>query len=46
MVQQKVDDMENHIHVVFKAISYNGKSEGASSEEKMRNIAQTLQKYK
>jgi t-SNARE complex subunit (syntaxin) len=46
MVQQKVDEMENQIHVVFQAISDNAESEGASLEEKMRKIAQNLQQYK
>jgi len=46
MVYQKVDEMENQIHVVFQSISDNAKSEGASLEENMRNIAQNLQQYK
>jgi hypothetical protein len=45
-VQQKLDEMENQIHVVFQAISDNAESEEASSEEKMRKIAQMLQQYK
>jgi hypothetical protein len=46
MAQKKVDEMENQIHVVFKAIIDSVESEGASSEEKMRNIVHTLQQYK
>jgi hypothetical protein len=45
-VQQEVDEMKNQIHIVFQAISDNAESEGASSEEKMIKIVQTLKQYK
>jgi peptidoglycan hydrolase CwlO-like protein len=45
-VQQKVDEMENQINIVFQAISDDTTSEEASSEEKITKIAQTLQQYK
>jgi hypothetical protein len=41
-----VDEMQTHINAVFQAISEDTISEEASSEEKITNIAQTLQQYK
>jgi hypothetical protein len=38
--------MEKHIGTVFQTIPDNAESEGVSSEEKMRKIAQALEQYK
>jgi len=44
--QQKLDEMEKHINVVFQAILDSTESEEESSEEKIRKITQTMEKYK
>jgi RNase H-fold protein (predicted Holliday junction resolvase) len=46
IAQQKVEEMEKQISGVFQAIPDNAESEEASSEEKMRKIAQALAQYK
>jgi hypothetical protein len=38
--------MEKYISTVFQTIPNNTESEGVSSEEKMRKIAQALEQYK
>jgi hypothetical protein len=38
IVQQKLDEMEKHINVVFQAILDNTESEGSYLEEKIRKI--------
>jgi hypothetical protein len=46
IAQQKVEEMEKQISGVFQSIPDNVESEEASSEEKMRKIAQALTQYK
>jgi DNA-directed RNA polymerase subunit F len=46
MAQQKVDEIENQIQAVFQAISDSEGVQSASSQEKVRKIAQYLQQYK
>jgi hypothetical protein len=46
LAQQRVEEMEKQISGVFQAIPDNTESEEASSEEKMRKIAQALVQYK
>jgi chromosome segregation ATPase len=45
-VQQKVEEMEQCISIVFHTIPTSAESEETSSQEKMRKIAQTLEQYK
>jgi len=44
--QKKVEGMENQIHILFQAIPNNTNEEVGFSEEKLRRIEQTIQKYK
>jgi response regulator RpfG family c-di-GMP phosphodiesterase len=44
--QQKVEEMENQIHMLFQAIPKNTNEEARSSEEKLQRIERTLQQYK
>jgi peptidoglycan hydrolase CwlO-like protein len=44
--QKKVEGMENQIHILFQSIPNNKNEEAGSSEEKLRRIEQTIQKYK
>jgi hypothetical protein len=44
--QQKVEEMETQIHILFQAIPDNTNEEAVSSEEKLRRIEKTIQHYK
>jgi hypothetical protein len=46
MAQKKLDEMENHIHIVFQAILDSEGIEGVSTQDKMQKILQTMQHYK
>jgi cob(I)alamin adenosyltransferase len=44
--QQKVEEMENLIHILFQSIPNNTNEEAGSSEEKLRRIKKTIRQYK
>jgi hypothetical protein len=44
--QQKVEEMEHQIHMLFQAILENTNEEAGSSKEKLCKIEQTIQEYK
>ena len=46
LVQQKVEEIEKHIGIVFQTILDNAGLEEVSSEENMKKIAQALEQYK